>query len=274
MINNLFNLKDNNAIITGGAGLLGREHAIALSMFQCRVHLIDINKKKLSAAKEYVLKANRTAKIYLHLVDITNEIEVKKLSEHLLKKNIKINILVNNAAIDPKMDHLDSNSNSVEEYDTKDLFQEINVGLVGSFICCKVFGSIMAKHKKGSIINIASDLAISGPDQRVYSSNEKIQDVKNFKPIGYPIVKSGLLGLNRYFATYWAHKGVRVNCLVPGAVKNTQSKSLVNNIKKRVPMNKLAKKSDYHGGIVFLASEASQYMTGQLLIIDGGRTIW
>ena len=101
-----------------------------------------------------------------------------------------------------------------------------------------------------------------------------METVLNYKPIGYPIIKSGMLGLNRYLATYWAHKNVRVNCLVPGAVKNKQSKKLVKQIETRIPLSRLAKKSDYHGALVFLASSASDYMTGQLLIVDGGRSIW
>ena len=188
--------------------------------------------------------------------------------------NIKINILINNAALDPKMNHLDKTNGMIENYKIEDLKREIDVGLVGSFICSKVFGSLMAKNKGGSIINIASDLAILAPDQRVYSKNNKIESVKSFKPIGYPIVKSGMLGLNRYLATYWAHKNIRVNCLVPGAVLNKQSKHLIKQIESRVPLSRLAKKNEYRGAIIFLASTASSYMTGQILVMDGGRSIW
>tara|TARA_X000000950_G_C13919822_1_gene662840 strand:- start:3633 stop:4445 length:813 start_codon:yes stop_codon:yes gene_type:complete len=270
----MFDLSNKLSIITGGGGFLGREHGLALSKYNSSIILIDLDKKKLSNAKKYILNKNSKAQVEIFNADITNENEIIDIKNILIKNKFKINVLVNNAAIDPKMDKLNKQENNLEEYSVRQLLNEINVGLIGSFICTKIFGSEMVKYKNGSIINIASDLAISGPDQRVYAKTEKIEDVKNFKPIGYPIVKSGLLGLNRYFATYWAHKGVRVNCLVPGAVKNLQGKTLINNIKKRVPMNKLAKKNDYHGAIVFLASEASSYMTGQLLVIDGGRTIW
>ena len=149
---------------------------------------------------------------------------------------------------------------------------------------CGFYGAFYLKEKRtrkifsttfiGSIINIASDLAIQAPDQRVYSKTNNIEDVRHFKPIGYPIVKSSMLGLNRYLASYWAHKGVRVNCLVPGAVISTQSEDLIRQIKTRVPLNRLAKTHEYQDAIVFLASNASSYMTGSELIVDGGRSIW
>ena len=132
----------------------------------------------------------------------------------------------------------------------------------------------MAQKSGGSIINISSDLGITAPDQRVYHPSENIKKVKNFKPIGYSISKHGIGGITKYLSTYWAHKNVRCNNLVLGAVLNKQSKSLVKNIKKRVPMNRLAEKNEYKKSIQFLASDGSKYMTGQNLIIDGGRTIW
>ena len=165
-------------------------------------------------------------------------------------------------------------SGTVEDYNMELWEREIQVGITGSFLCCKVFGSKMANNKKGVIVNIASDLAIQAPDQRVYSESGEMQDVKHFKPIGYPVVKSAMLGLNRYLATYWAHRGVRVNCLVPGAVHTTQSDHLIKNISYRVPLGRLAEKYEYQEAIAFLASEASSYMTGQELIMDGGRSIW
>ena len=132
----------------------------------------------------------------------------------------------------------------------------------------------MANRGGGVIVNIASDLAIQAPDQRVYSKSGRMEDVRHFKPIGYPVVKSAMLGLNRYLATYWAHRGVRVNCLVPGAVHNTQSDHLIKNISYQVPLERLAEKYEYQEAVAFLASEASSYMTGQELIMDGGRSIW
>ena len=172
------------------------------------------------------------------------------------------------------MNKNNKSSGTVENYNIKKLQDEISVGIIGTFICCKIFGSKMASKSGGAIINISSDLGINAPDQRVYHSSENINKVKNFKPIGYSISKHGISGITKFLSTYWAHKEVRCNNLVIGAVFNTQSKSLVKNIKKRVPMNRLAKKDEYKKALQFLASEGSEYMTGQNLIIDGGRTIW
>ena len=270
----IFDLKNKTTLITGGGGLLGPEHAIILSKYNSKIILIDIDKKKLVDSKNKILKSNPNAKVTNYIIDITNEKEIFSLDRKLNKKGQKIDILINNAAIDPKMNNLNSISGTVENYNLDFLKKEIDVGLIGAFNCSKIFGSRMAKKKKGCIINIASDLAIVAPDQRVYSSSEQIEDVKSFKPIGYSLIKSGMLGLNRYLATYWAHLGVRVNCLVPGAVKNKQSKHLIRNISKRIPLRRLAKKNEYQGAIIFLASDASSYMTGQILVVDGGRTIW
>jgi NAD(P)-dependent dehydrogenase (short-subunit alcohol dehydrogenase family) len=235
---------------------------------------LDIDNNKLLKAKKYIKSKIPSANIIIYKADITKEDQVQDVYNKLKVRKIFIDILINNAALDPKMDKSKSVNNNLLNYESSFLKKEVDVGLIGAFYCSRIFGSDMAKRKGGAIINIASDLAISGPDQRVYTYSEKINDVKNFKPIGYSIVKTGLLGLNRYLATYWAHKNVRVNCLVPGAVHNTQSKSLIKNIIKRVPLMRLAKKTDYHGAIVFLASDESSYMTGQQLVIDGGRTIW
>lgn len=270
----LFNLKDKTALITGAAGLLGYEHAVALMSVSCNLVLVDINKSKLISTKKKLLNFKKKIKILTYVVDITDEKALNTLLQKLKKNKFFVEILINNAAIDPKMNHLNKISGRVEDYDINFLKREIDVGLVGAFLCAKVFGKEMAKKKRGTIINIASDLAILAPDQRVYSKTSKIKDVRNFKPIGYPIVKSGMLGLNRYLATYWAHKGIRVNCLVPGAVKHKQSKKLIKEITERVPLSRLAKKDEYRGGIIFLSSDASSYMTGQLLIMDGGRSIW
>ena len=162
----------------------------------------------------------------------------------------------------------------VENYNIKTLKNEVDVNLIGSFICCKVFGSLMTKNKKGSIINIASDLSINAPDQSVYSKYEKIEKVKNFKPIGYSLSKFAIIGLTKYISTYWAHKGIRCNALALGAVRKNQPAFLRKNIIKRVPLRRLAEENEYKKAICFLSSDDSSYMTGSTLIIDGGRSTW
>ena len=262
------------ALITGASGLLGPEHASALAEIGLNSILVDINKKDLRRKKIELQNKYPNTIFYDFDCDISSEKEVMNLSKYLKKNKIFIEVLVNNADVNPKMLKSNKASGSVENYNIKSLLKELNVGIIGTFICCKIFGGIMAQKGGGSIINISSDLGITAPDQRVYHPSENIKKVKNFKPIGYSISKHGIAGITKYLSTYWAHKNVRCNNLVLGAVLNKQSKSLVKNIKKRVPMNRLAEKNEYKKSIQFLASDGSKYMTGQNLIIDGGRTIW
>ena len=174
------------------------------------------------------------------------------------------------------MNNLKANKKSgmVENYKIDELRKELEVNLIGSFICSKIFGSSMAKNKYGIILNIASDLSINAPDQSVYSRNEKIENVKNFKPIGYSLSKFGLIGLTKYLATYWGHLGVRCNALALGAVKNKQSNYLIKNIIKRVPLKRLATIDEYKKTLHYMCTDASSYMTGETIIIDGGRSTW
>jgi len=270
-----FDLSGKTALITGGGGLLGPEHGIGLARFGAKIVLVDIDEDGLLQAKERVLSQIPEASIETAIVDITNEIALCDLRDRLNRIGSKIDILVNNAVLNPKMDVFkDEISGTVENYDMDLWGQELKVGITGTFLCCKIFGSQMALRGKGTIVNIASDLAIQAPDQRVYSLTGKIEDVHHFKPIGYPVVKSAMLGLNRYLATYWAHCGVRVNCLIPGAVLNKQSDSLIEQISNRVPLGRLAEKTEYQEAVAFLASDASSYMTGQEIVMDGGRSIW
>lgn len=270
-----FDLTGKCALITGGGGLLGPEHGIALAKCGSAVILADISEKGLELARQRITSEVPNTKIILAQTDISNEDELVRLKDKLSMDKLQVDILVNNASVNPKMDcEGEKGSCSVEAYDLSELEREIRIGITGSFLCCKVFGSLMAERGHGVIINVASDLAIQAPDQRIYSPTGRIEDVKNFKPIGYSIVKSAMLGLNRYLATYWAHRGVRVNCLLPGGVYNNQPPHLVDQLKERIPLRRMANCSEYQGAIAFLASEASSYMTGQMLIMDGGRSIW
>jgi len=270
-----FNLSGKIALITGGGGLLGPEHGIGLVRYGATIVLIDIDQDGLRVAKKRVLSQVPEAFVKTYIVDITMKEALYALRERLHAVGSIVDILVNNAALNPKMDSFkDAVTGTVENYDMDLWERELKVGITGTFLCCKIFGSQMAERGSGTIVNIASDLAIQAPDQRVYASTGKIEDVRHFKPASYPVVKSAMLGLNRYLATYWAHRGVRVNCLIPGAVLNNQSNSLVDQISTRVPLRRLAEKTEYQEAVAFLASDASSYMTGQEIVMDGGRSIW
>ncbi len=270
-----FDLSGKTALITGGGGLLGPEHGIGLARYGADIVLIDIDEDGLRVAKKRIRSQVSYVSVKLRLIDITNEWALCELRARLLRAGSEVDILVNNAALNPKMDvFVDGVTGTVENYDMDLWERELNVGITGTFLCCKIFGSQMARRGSGTIVNIASDLAIRAPDQRVYATTGRIEDVRHFKPISYPVVKSAMLGLNRYLATYWAHRGVRVNCLIPGAVLNNQSDSLVDQISIRVPLKRLAEKTEYQEAVAFLASDASSYMTGQEIVMDGGRSIW
>lgn len=271
-----FDLSGQGALITGGAGLLGPEHAAGLARCGAAVVLIDIVASALDRARRRVLDQVPGARVLTEGVDITDEKALTGLRDRLEAAGHTIDILVNNAAVNPKMDELGGGlTGTVEAYDLGEWERELKVGVTGTFLCCKVFGAAMARRGRGAIINIASDLAIQAPDPRVYAESGRIEDVKNFKPIGYSVVKAAMLGLNRYLATYWAHRGVRVNCLVPGAVLNGNlPEYLVRNVRERVPLGRWADKTDYQGAVAFLASSASSFMTGQILVMDGGRSVW
>ncbi|MCB9229566.1 MAG: SDR family oxidoreductase [Deltaproteobacteria bacterium] len=273
-----FRLNGSTALVTGGGGFLGPEHAIALLAAGCQVVLADISHEGCEAAKARISQefSGDHPRCDAVVCDISDENQVRDLAEKLENSGMSPDILVNNAALNPKMkqDHSDSVTGSVEGYSIEELRREIDVGLVGAFICSKIFGSRMAERKKGVLVHVASDLAIQAPDQRVYSPSGQMEDVRNFKPIGYSLVKTGMLGLNRYLATYWAHCSVRSNCLIPGAVFNHQPAHLVENVKNRVPLRRWARPDEYREALVFLASSASSYMTGKEIVLDGGRSIW
>ena len=224
-----FNLKNKWALITGAAGLLGKEHANALAESGANLVLIDIDEKKLQQAKSQIKVAYPKVEILIFQVDITNEISVANLNIKLLESNIQIKILINNAAINPKFNNGFSGKNisRVENYDLECWDDEVNVGLKGAFICSKIFGSSMASSTGGVILNIASDLSIIAPDQRIYKVDGQKDIEQPVKPITYSVIKAGLIGMTKYLATYWNENGVRVNALSPGGVFENQDPEFV-----------------------------------------------
>ena len=267
-------LLGKNAIITGGAGLLGPRHGLALARAGANVTLVDISDENLIIAKKKILEIDKNFKIETYNLDITNLNEVEKFEKNFNSTQNYFSILINNAAVNPKMKNLDGKvSGRIEDYDLEEWNKEINVGLTGAFICSRVFGARMASNNNGVIINISSDLAVRAPDQRVYSPTESFDDIKSYKPIGYSVVKTALIGMTRYLAEYWGHKNVRVNALLPGGVFNNQPQELVENVKKRTLIGRWANIDEYEDAIVFLSSDSSAYMTGQAIVMDGGRSV-
>ncbi len=265
-----YNLNGKTAIITGSAGLLGEEHAIALLDIGAKVILTDINEKKLNHACSKLKK--KFNNIVPFVLDVSNINSVNKLNNFLKKKRIRVDILINNAAIDSKVEE-DKKNNKFENFSLSQWNNELSVGLTGAMLCSKIFGGEMSKNKGGVILNIASDLSVIAPNQQLYKSKNKSQN-NFFKPVTYSVIKTGLIGLTRYIATYWNNKNVRCNALSPGGVENKQKKEFKNKLKSLIPLGRMAQKNEYRGAIQFLCSDASKYMNGQNIIIDGGRSVW
>jgi NAD(P)-dependent dehydrogenase (short-subunit alcohol dehydrogenase family) len=270
-----FSLNGKWALITGGAGLLGVEHARALLTVGANIVLWDINHKTLQEAQELLEKEYSEKRISIQVVDITKESEVIASLDILSRQDISINVLVNNAAINPKYSKsFQKPSSRVEHFSIEDWNTQLSVGLTGAFICSKNVGVKMEKAGGGTIVNIASDLSVISPDQRLYAQDDLNAEQQPVKPVTYSVIKSGLVGLTMYLATYWRSSNIRVNALSPGGVFENQDPAFVEKLSSLIPLARMAQRDEYHGAIQFLCSDASSYMTGQNLIVDGGRSIW
>ena len=167
------------------------------------------------------------------------------------------------------------NFSKLENFPIKIWNKDIAVGLTGAWLCSKHYGSEIAKNKKGgSIVNISSDLGLIAPDQRLYMKKNETEKNRSVKPVTYSVVKSGLIGLTRYLSTYWADKGVRCNVMCPGGIENGQSDEFLDKVKTRIPMGRLAKSDEYQGTLIWMLSNASSYLNGAVVPVDGGRTVW
>ncbi len=188
-----------------------------------------------------------------------------------------MDILVNNAAIDPKVKGEQGvlESSRLEHFPLEQWDLQLAVGLTGAFLCSQVFGSAMARDGKGGVIlNIASDLSVFSPDQRLYRRDGLADDKQPVKPVTYSVIKAGLIGLTRYLATYWAECGVRANALSPGGVFTGQSEEFVQRLTALIPLGRMASLDEYRAAVQFLCSDASAYLNGQNIVMDGGRCVW
>lgn len=275
-VHNLFDLSNKTAIITGGAGLLGRKHAEALMEFGANCVLVDIVEEKvLNVAQELTQKYHGKA-IGL-CKNIVRKVEVEDILALAIEQFGGVSILINNAANNPKYEDINGKTDLSKRFETfpiESWQDDLDVGLKGSFLCAQVIGSYFANQEEGVILNIASDLGIIAPDQRIYEKEGLRPSEQSAKPVTYSVVKSGLIGLTKYLATYWADKNVRCNALVPGGVYTGQDEEFLSKLTNLIPMKRMADKNEYKAAIVFLCSAASSYMTGASLIMEGGRTCW
>jgi NAD(P)-dependent dehydrogenase (short-subunit alcohol dehydrogenase family) len=270
-ISKLFDIKNRNIVITGSSGLLGSQYANILSASGANVILVDLDSIKNKKLERSLRKKYRT-KARSYITDISNLQEVKKLAKNVLRDFKKIDGLVNNAAFTSKAakEESDNPYGSLENFPMKIWQKSIDINLTGVFFCSQAFGKIMAKQGKGVIVNIASNYGLVGADQRIYGKSGL-----NL-PISYAATKGAVVNMTRYLAAYWSGKNIRVNTLSPGGVLDItyQDKKFIKKYSEKTILGRMARKDEYNGAILFLISDASSYMTGANLIIDGGWTAW
>ena len=270
-----YSLTGKTALITGGAGMLGVQHAAAILEVGGNVVITDLKQKNLDHALDTLSQSFNKKKIYLHPLDVTDEKSIQATLDKLSLDGIRIDILINNAAIDPKVkgDSSILESSRLENFELDHWNLQVNVGLTGAFLCTKYFGSAMARDGHGGVIlNISSDLSVISPDQRLYRRDDLEDHLQPVKPVTYSVIKSGLIGLTKYVATYWAEQGVRCNALSPGGIFNGQGEDFVKTLEQLIPLGRMARLDEYRSSVQYLCSDASSYMNGQNVVVDGGRS--
>ena len=271
-----FNIDGRVCIITGGAGLMGVNHAEAILSGGGTAVLLDISTEALEAKQKFLSDKFPAGKVLIYLSDITERSSLEKIRDDLMKTQGRIDVLINNAANNPKMEKSTANMGAMtfSDFPMSLWNADISVGLTGALLCSQVFGQVMADSGKGVILNISSDLGVIAPDQRIYRKEGLREEEQIKKPVTYSVIKHGLIGLTKYIATYWADKGVRCNAICPGGIENGQDQKFIEKLTSLIPMGRMASKDEYQSTVLYMISDASAYMTGTSVIIDGGRTCW
>lgn len=268
-----FDLSNKTILVTGGAGLLGKQHVEAIAEHGGTAVIADINFEAANDLCKEINKKYSKNSAYAEYMDVLDKDSITKVA----KKYKKIDVLINNAAKDAKVEKKgDLNLNARFETMSYDYWQkDMQVGLDGCFLCSQVFANKMIENGGGNIINIASDLSVIAPDQRIYKKEGVAEMNQHVKPVTYSVSKWAVHGLTKYMATYFADKSIRVNSLSPGGIYSpTLPDDFVGKLTSLIPMGRMAAHNEYKGAIVFLCSDASSYMTGANIVIDGGRSIW
>jgi NAD(P)-dependent dehydrogenase (short-subunit alcohol dehydrogenase family) len=270
----LFSLRGRTAVITGAAGMLGRRYSEAFARYGASVALVDIDGERARRCAATVGAQTGSRCIGIE-TDISSKSSVAGMVSDVIGEFGAIDILVNNAAIDPKFEAGTScrDGPSFEDFPLELWQKTLDVNLTGTFLCCQAVGREMAARKSGSVINISSTYGLVAPDQRIYHKDDASTPAF-CKPAAYTVTKAAVIQLTRYLATYWGDKGIRVNALVPGGVYNSHDEEFIRKYSERTPLGRMATKDEMTGALIFLASDASSYMTGACLVVDGGWTAW
>lgn len=272
-----FSLKGKVCIITGGGGLIGMKHAEAVMEGEGIPVLLDIADAGMQRVKNTLLEEyGEEGIVETFVADITNKKSLIEIRDILLEKYGHIDALINNAANNPKVEGGSKNlaATKFPEFPVDIWNADLAVGLTGAMLCAQVFGGVMEKQEKGVVINISSDYGLISPDQRVYRKEGIPEDEQIIKPVSYSVVKHGIIGLTKYLATYWAKKGIRVNTLCPASLANGQDEEFVKKLSNLIPMGRMSDPDEYVGTVLYMLSDASSYMTGATVVLDGGRTSW
>lgn len=273
MSGNVFSLHGKVAVVTGAAGLLGVCHCHALAAAGATVVVTDLREEPCQLVAWKLWETHGT-QAHALAADVADPTSVRNLRDQILERYGRVDVLVNNAALNEKVeDPLASGDLLRFENFPLELWENaFRVNVTGTFLTCQVLGAEMARQGSGSIVNVASTYATVAPDQSLYRQPDGTQTF--WKSAAYPATKGAVLSLTRFLASYWGRSGVRVNALSPGGVENGQDRGFVERYTARTPLGRMAQPTDYEGALVFLASDASAYMTGANLIVDGGWTAW
>jgi NAD(P)-dependent dehydrogenase (short-subunit alcohol dehydrogenase family) len=272
MKENYFDVSGRVVIVTGGLGQLGRTYSLALLDQGAKVAVLDNMIDEGRVQSGFGGRATDNNVMFLE-ADVTDRASLEAALGQVVERWGAPFGLVNNAAIDSPPNAPAEENGPFETYPESSFDRVMEVNVKGVFLCCQVFGAAMAETRRGSIVNIASTYGLVSPDQSIYDYRRQGGD-SFYKPVAYSVSKSSLLNLTRYLATYWAEKNVRVNTLTLAGVFNNQDEQFLENYTKRVPLGRMAREDEYRGAVIFLMSDASSYMTGSNMVIDGGWTAW
>jgi NAD(P)-dependent dehydrogenase (short-subunit alcohol dehydrogenase family) len=279
MKKNLFDLTGKVALITGAGGLLGPKHAEALIEYGAKVIMTDWHEDRAIEKTDELNKIYGEDSAIALFMDVTNKESIDKVIDKVYNElNLKIDILINNAAKDPKVKKGEGNLKPDSRFEGMS-FEYWNEGISaavnGTFLVTQsVTNKMLENDTKGVVLNISSDLGVIAPDQRLYIKEGVPEDEQNVKPITYSAAKWAVLGMTKYLGVYFAQKNIRVNALSPTGVYNNHPNEFVKKLSNIIPMGRMADIDEYKGAIVFLCSDASSYMTGENVVIDGGKTVW